>query len=431
VKLTADIVANLTLPKGKTEHIFFDDDVPGLGLRMREGGSRTWVLQYRLGTRQRRMKFAAYPALPLSKAREQAGKLHAKAVLGTDPAHEKQENKARARDTFEACVEAYLEYRRTDSEAPLRGRSLGEVERHLTRNLKPLNAYRIDKVTQAAVADELSRLNKDAGRVQSNRTRASLVAFLNWCAGRGKVTTNVAAFTQPNKEANRIRVLKETELRTLWLKLDEMGDDYAAIVRLLMLTGARAAEIGGLRWSEVHLAAGTVSNVDLPVGYLEIPGNRTKNGRTFIIPLTEAMKAILQTRKRNRRACVFGIGASENGFSGWSKAKAALDELVKLDDYVIHDIRRSCATHMARIGIQPHIIEACLNHVSGAKGGIAGIYNQYAYLAEKTAALQDWSEETSAIIEQRASNIAAMRKERARREQDGGATLSVVVGGRA
>jgi integrase len=184
----------------------------------------------------------------------------------------------------------------------------------------------------------------------------------------------------------------------------------------LMLTGQRASEIADLRWPEIvdfrPSQAGIVGDE------IRLPGERTKNHRAHTVPLTNAALKILEAvpprTKPNGtpRELVFGSG--EGGFSGWSKAKDQLDERIAemtgepVVPFRIHDLRRSFATHAAEIGIQPHIIEAILNHVSGSKAGVAGIYNRALYEPEKRAAMARWADQLLAWIEGRESNVTPL-----------------------
>ena len=380
MKFTVNSTAALRLPASKSDHIEFDDDIPGFGLRFRNGGAR-WVFQYKIGAKHRRITLGRYPALKVPDARQQAEQLHAKVKLGLDPAGEKAENQARAGETFEACMDRYLEKRR--AEEWLRPTTLSEIERHLSRNLKPLLGLRIDKVHRRTIAAELGRLAADAP-VQANRTRASLVKFLNWCAGEGYVDTNPAIFTNKSPEAARDRVLTVVELVAVWSALPD--GDFGDILKLLILTGQRRDEIADLRWDEV--------NLDL--GLITLPPARTKNHRKHTVPLSGTAKAILEARDRDR-AFVFGRG--QGGFSGWSQAKRRLDAELAIPPWVIHDLRRAVSTGLGDIGVQPHVVEAVLNHVSGTKAGPAGIYNKALYETEKRAALRAWAKHLTAAIE--------------------------------
>jgi integrase len=207
---------------------------------------------------------------------------------------------------------------------------------------------------------------------------------------------NPAALCNRNPEPSRDRVLSSDELRQIWAALPD--SDYGAIIKLLVLTGQRASEISDLQWTEIDFERNVIS----------LAASRTKNKRPHRISMSPMVRAILEARPQNGREFVFGAG-QQRGFSGWSRAKANLDEAVKIPSWRVHDIRRSVATHMAEIGVQPHIIEAVLNHVSGHKGGVAGVYNRAAYEAEKTTALSRWAEHVTAIVEGRDSNVTPLR----------------------
>jgi integrase len=179
---------------------------------------------------------------------------------------------------------------------------------------------------------------------------------------------------RPSRVKARDRVLTDKELATVWNGVLE--NDYGRIVRLLVLTGCRRDEIGSLRWSEVNEEARLIV----------LPGERTKNGRTHDVPLSKvAMEIIESIPRRVNRDFVFGEG--KGGFSGWSKAKATLDAQLGLEPWRLHDLRRTASTRMADAGVQPHIIEAVINHVSGHKAGVAGVYNRSTYENEKRSAL--------------------------------------------
>jgi len=231
--------------------------------------------------------------------------------------------------------------------------------------------------------------------------RASLSAFFGWVIREGirLPEGNVASYTNKREEKSRDRVLSDGEIKTIWKACHD--DDYAAILRLLILTGQRASEIAELRWDEVHDEQ------------IVLPAERTKNGRSHIIPLSEPAAAIIAKFPRGDRRYVFG--RDDTGFQGWAKAKARIDVLIAGDrkplaHWTPHDLRRTVATRMAELGVQPHIIEAVLNHVSGHKAGVAGIYNRASYDKEKRAALSLWAEHVLVIVEGRAATVVPMKR---------------------
>jgi integrase len=215
--------------------------------------------------------------------------------------------------------------------------------------------------------------------------------------GQGIADTNPVIGTSTQKERPRDRVLSPAELRTIWNALPD--DHYGAIMKLLAVTGQRAGEIAGLRWSEVDLERGTIM----------LPGERTKNHRPHLVPLPQAARTIIEARpRRPGRDLIFGL--AEGPFSNWSDSKQRLDEKIALPHWTPHDLRRTAATMMAELGIQPHIIESVLNHVSGFRAGVAGTYNRFLYEAEKRQALNLWAEHLLAIVKGHTAPVVPLKQ---------------------
>jgi len=407
MKLT-DRAITAPVPAGKADHIAFDSRVPGFGLRSR-GDARTWIFQYKIAGHTRRMVIGKATAIKAEKALGIARGLYQRVMDGGDPKNEREIRRAEAANTLGPLVERYLETKKGD----LRPRSLAEVKRHLEEHAKPLHKLPVNSITQAVAADRLNDVAKDSGVVAANRMRSSLSAMFVWAMKQGYAERNPVIGTTTRKEKSRERVLNDAELKAIWNGLD--GDQYGAIIKLLILTGQRANEIAGLRCSEI----------DFERNLITLAAERTKNARVHQLPMSAEVREILEARAKqqaqenekkdeNDRDLVFGY--REGPFSGWSKAKAALDErlgkaLAKpLAHWVPHDLRRTVATRMADLGVQPHVIEAVLNHVSGHKAGVAGIYNRSLYSAEKAAALALWADHVMAVIEGRKSKVVPLQR---------------------
>ena len=283
-----------------------------------------------------------------------------------------------------SALAAYLVYQ----EARLKPLSLVQVKRHLLKHCRSLHAMQMAKLDRRTVSSRIAAVAAKSGPVEANRVRSSLAAFFQWAIREGLADVNPAAGGSKAPEKSRDRVLDVAELREIWNATAD-DRDYSAIVRLVMLTGCRIAEIGGLRWAEIDGDC------------IVLPADRTKNSRAHTIPISTAVREILDGRRRRPdRDFVFG---RVRGFSAWSASKAALD--AQLGDAVAawthHDLRRSMATHMADMGIAPHVIEAVLNHASGHKHGVAGIYNRSEYPEQKRHALEAWSARLLSIVEGR------------------------------
>jgi integrase len=390
--------------EGRIEAIIFDDDVPGFGLRLRQGGSRSWLFQYKIGTQHRRITFGRYPAMSAETARDVAGKLHAKVKLGIDPSSEKAEGRARASETFGVVLDGFLKRQKRR----LKPRSYIEAERYLLRYFRPFHGLPIVSIGRRAVATRLTQLTDEHGPVAADRARAWLSMFFAWAMREGLSESNpVIGTNRPAETKPRDRVLSDDELREIW---GGLGDDqFGNIVRLLILTGQRREEIGNLEWSEVDMANGV----------LRFAPDRTKNGRLHVLSLSDAARAIIMAQPRRlNRNLVFGEG--QGGFGGWGHSKRALDQRMAAGRRVkdkskpmapwrIHDIRRTVATRMADIGIAPHVIEAVLNHVSGSKAGVAGVYNRSSYEREVKTALALWADHVRSVVEKSERKVLPLR----------------------
>ena len=393
MRLTASTVRSLALPPGKADHVFFDADVPGFGLRVRASGAKAWMVQYAIAGRTRRITLGSTAVLDPGKARSLAKDLLARVRLGQDPAGEKAAARARAAETFGALLPRYLERQR----ARMKPRSYQEAERHLVEHAKPLHGLSIDSIARRTIATRLAAVEKNSGPAASNRVRTSLSGFFTWLAREGYAEANPVAYTNKAIEnGSRDRVLDDDELVTIWRAAD--SSQYGAIIRLLMLSGARRDEIASLSWSEVDLDAATIT----------LPPARTKNRREHVIPLSEQARAILAVQPHRiqadgPRALIFGHG--QRGFQDWSGSKADLDARIiaarkgRALDWTPHDFRRSLSTALhERFGVPPHVIEAALGHIGGHKAGVAGVYNKALYLDERRRALQRWADHVEQLV---------------------------------
>ena len=389
MRLTRQTVARLVIPSPRVELIVFDEDLPGFGIRLRAGGKRTWIIQYRTGTKQRRLTLSTVEKLDPDKARKEAKERLAKVTLGVDPQAEKTEAKLKAGVTLEGVALRYLQL----YAAPrLKPRTLIEVKRHLSMHWAPLRHIAIHAIHRRDVANRLSEIAAENGPIAANRARAALSALFTWAMREGIADTNpVVGTNRTAPERSRDRVLSDQELVAIWNAC--RSDHYGCIVRLLMLTGQRREEVGGICWGEI----------DLEKRLWRIPSERTKNRRAHEVPLAaaccEIIVALVSTRDRQR---VFG--ERDGSFQGWSNAKLALDRRIaaagkKLPNWRLHDLRRTVATRMGDLSIQPHVIEAILNHVSGTKMGVAGVYNRSLYESEKRSAMTRWAEHIRSTVD--------------------------------
>jgi integrase len=381
--------------------------VRGFGVR-RQRGIPVYVVKFRALGRQRFFTIGPHgsPWTP-EKARKEAKRLLGLVADGKDPADERALAALQAADTLHKIAEQYLK----GTKQRQRPRTHSEIERYLLVTWKSLHPVPVCNIRRRHVAARIAEIASDHGTVTAARARSALSAMFNWAIREGlDIAANpVLGTNRPAEPRSRERVLTDGELVEIWAGLSD--DDYGRIVKLLILTAQRRAEVGSMRWTEL----------DLEKGLWCIPGTRTKNHREHAVPLTEAAIALFPPRRESHEH-VFGVGPrrkgeSHRGFSGWSKSRARLDarilaarqraaqksrEMKPSSDWRLHDLRRTAATVMAdRLGVLPHIVEAILNHVSGHRAGVAGIYNLARYEAEMRAALSAWADYVNGIVGRR------------------------------
>ena len=386
--LNAKSAAALELPAGKDDAIFFDAGLAGFGYRLRRGAGDqvrpSWIAQYRFAGRTRRVLIGSATAVNAADARAAAKKILGRVALGEDPQGAKHDRRGRDAHTFASVVTDFLKAKQPD----VRPKTFIITRRYLTGPyFKPLHAMPVDAITRKDVA---ACLVKITATVTAARAKAAISSFYSWAMQSGLVDANPVIGTPDRKEPPpRERVLTDAELVAV---LQGCGaDDYGKVLRLLILTGCRRQEVGSMTWAELDPNAGAWT----------IPAQRTKNGRAHTLPLPPAAWAIIDAVPRKLgRDFLFGAH-SAIGYNAWHDGKAELDQ--KLGDQVapwrVHDLRRTAATGMADIGIAPHVIEAILNHQSGHKAGVAGIYNRSTYEREMRAALALWADHVRVLID--------------------------------
>jgi integrase len=374
MKLTRANVSALALPEGKSEAIYWDDDLPGFGVRVR-GEQKRYICQYRIGHQQRRQTIGDVRRVELETARKAARATFAKLILGTDPMAEKaraRQEATAARVTLASTAARYIRIK----ENAVRAGTLASIKLCLQRHWAPLGNRPLDAITRADVAARLQELAEEKGPVAAKMARMNLSALFAWSMREGLCDSNPVINTNNPAEGarSRDRILTDAELKSVWFSCDD-NMPFSHIVRLLILTGLRRNEIGGLRWSEINADTGVVL----------IAAERVKNGRahqlTLPLPALEIIRAL---PRRNATDRLFPSLAWDHKLDGLRKRLGD-----QVEHFSLHDLRRTFRSGLARIGVRPDIAERCIGHT---QKGIMEVYDRHAYCVEIRDALERWAD---------------------------------------
>ena len=388
-KLTA---ANIeTIAPDSDDCIIFDPTMAGFGLRIRNRKHRTLIAQYKIGNQHRRINLGTVGKVDFEDARKQARKIFGQVADDKDPAEKKPKPHAYS---LGIAVTQYLEARRD----ALKGGTYTAQVRYLNEHWADLHDMPLSGITRADVATILTTIAKDRGPVAANRARAVLSKFFWWAIGEGLCDANPVVGTNVRDENDpRERSLSDMEAAAAWLAAPD--SDYGWILKLILLTGCRRAEVGDLKWSEIDFEARTIT----------LPRERTKNHQQHTLPLSEpAMEILNSIPHRDGREYLFGrIGPA--GFTNWSMSKEDFDRIVNLKEpWTLHDLRRTVRTGLGKLGVQPHIAEAVLNHLPPK---LIRTYDRNTYAAEKRDALDKWAAHLKvAVAQATGANVTALEK---------------------
>jgi integrase len=360
-----------------------DGYLRGLYLIVQPSGAKSWAVRYRHDGRPRKHTLGPYPLFDLKAARDAGSKALRAAAEGTDPAGAKKKTV----DSVDAAVKQFIErhVRRNYRAKPMR-----EAQRLLELYvMKPWGGRKVTEIRRADVRNVLEKIVADGAPIAANRVHSIIRKFFNWCLDQEIVEASPCTGLKPpaGKEVSRDRILTDDELRRVWKAADKLCAPYGAMVQLLILTGQRRGEVAGMQWAEL----------DLKNRLWTLPRERVKNDRRHEVPLSPQAAAIIQSLPRISDDFVFSLNA-ETPLNGFGKNKDRLDELSGASDWVVHDLRRTVASGMARLGISLAIIEKILNHVSGSFAGIVGVYQRHEFAEEKRAALEKWADHVERLV---------------------------------
>ena len=378
-KLTALAADKLTVKSGRKD--FFDPAYPGLALRVSDTGRKSWVYFYRIKNgkvHQRRMTLGTYPAMDVAAAHDAWRVAFDLVQAGRDPA---VADTSLPPMSFEGVTEEWLKRDQA-------GNRSGNIIASRFRNyvLPAWQGRLITDIDRRACLDLIDTIADSGKVILARRIFSHLHRLFVWAIGRGIIEVNPLQHAEkPGEEVSRDRVLTDAELVKVWAAAEKLSPSYRDALKLLVLTGARKQEIAGLRWTEVG------------DGVITLEGERTKNGKAHVIPLSSTARSIMEHATKRHGTYIFPT-ANGTPCVNFSKAKEILDRETGVTGWTIHDLRRTVATGLQKLAVPLPVTEAILGHSGGSRGGIVGVYQRHDYAAEKASALEAWGAHVMALV---------------------------------
>jgi integrase len=381
MKLTLNRINGLKCPEGKRDMLVFDGEQRGLGVRVTASGSKTYLAQYTLHGQKRRIPLGNCSAVSLAKARDAVRAIMGDVAKGIDPAVDRKRKAAGEALTLRTLLSDWQALHLA-SKRPSYATETVRALRYAFGRYFDLPAADLSRAIVVKTLDAMARNGRVA---MAARTAAYGKAAYGWAVKRGSLSANPFLNLPVAAATKRERVLTDDELAAIWRATDGPGP-FNGIVRMLVLTAQRRREASGMTWAEL---SGDFST-------WIIPASRAKNGTTHIVPLSEPAQDLLRAAPKFGELIFHGLHGSFNNFS---KAKAALDAKSGVTNWRLHDLRRTTATGLQRLGVRLEVTEQVLGHVSGTRAGIVGVYQRHDFALEKRAALQAWGAHVLAVVE--------------------------------
>ena len=384
LKLTKNAIDSLPTPASDT--VYWDITYPGFGVKVTPTGRKVFVVLYRTGgagSKLRKYTIGVYGPITLHQARVAAQRVFAAKLEGRDPASEKRKAKQRiVADRVDELLEAFI------TQHVSQNRSAREISRILRREVGNVWGNKsIHEIGKRDVVELISPIEQRGAPTVANKTLKLVKTFLRWCVGRAVLDRSPAeGVPRPAKEVARDRVLTDPELAQVILAARTMDGPYGGIVELLALTGQRREEVAAATWDEL----------DLDQRVWTLPKTRTKNEKQHIVHLSARAITVLKQKKK-QGPFVFSVSQTKP-FRNFAFAKRSLDDVSGVKNWRLHDLRRTCVSGMARLGIPPHVADKVLNHQSGTISGVAAVYQRHDFLDERKVALDRWGGHVAKIV---------------------------------
>jgi len=388
-KLTKRDIDNFSYSGGWD--VRWDSAISGFGVRVYPSGKKAYVLSYRNEKRQKRLLTIAQTSkIPLDIARNKAIQHLSSITNNIDPAEERKLTSSGR--NVESIFKDYLErYAKTHN------KTWRETERIFNKEVLPvIGSSLIHEVEKKDVVKLIDAITDRGSHTMANRVLANLKRFFNWCIERGYIELSPAdKLKKPTREISRDRVLSLDEIKSIWQACENESYPYGRLVQLLILTGQRKMEVTNIQWHEI----------DWNNAEWTLPKEKTKSNRSHTIPLSSLAITLLRQAKQHapeNSNFVFSTNG-KTPFSGFSKCKKRLDNDLRENagienEWRLHDLRRSVASHLAALETPPHVIEKILNHATGTISGVAAVYNRYDYFKETRKALDMWAQSIETLV---------------------------------
>lgn len=379
IRLTHRSIETLTAGKWLTD--YWDDRLPGFGVRVAKSGRKTFIVRYSVeGGRKRRLTLGAYPLLSLADARDKAREALTAVARGEDPQGQKKAE--RRAPTFGELAEIYLE-----RHAKVKKRRWREDERVLRVDLLPHWKRRKAKsIGRQDVSEVLDGIVARGAPIMANRVKALISKIYNFGIGRGIVEHNPClGVPMPAKAHQRDRVLSAAEIHALWLALDQEEPVMATTFRIRLMTAQRGTEVLTMRWAHID------------GDWWTIPAEVAKNGLTHRVPLAPQVRSLLDELRPVTGSSEWVFASPRREGAHITAVQKAAERIAKRAevDFVPHDLRRTAASFMTSMGISRLVVSKILNHV---ESGITAVYDRHSYDAEKRQALVRWGGRLEEIL---------------------------------
>ena len=429
VNLTDAAVQRYKMPPG--ERVDYFDTLLGHGFALRVSGPtprrpeghKSWVLFYRFGGHQKRLTIEpAYPALKLGEAREAARQALQALKRGEDPSAAKRQVKAAAAkpakerkpDTIENVVELFIKrHLEAKHRAP---RYIAETRRLFELHVLPRwRGRELSAITKRDIVELLDEIADRGTPIAANRTHAAISGLFSFAIGRDIIAVSpFVKIPKPGAETKRERALSPAEIAAVWSAAGGTGYPFGPYFRMLLATAQRREEVGRMRWADIDLAEKTWT----------IPSAMTKPGRAHVVPLSPMALRLLEDcphtgayvfssgGERRRRGSSPAGERRDAPISGYSYGKSLVDEKIAaggqvIEPWTIHDLRRTAATMMAKLGVARFTLSRILNH---ADQSVTGIYDRHEYLAEKRQALDTWGQFLENLTRPPSEKVTPLRR---------------------